>query len=50
MTIKLINWAFEQDQIIKSGLSCGYQEKHLPSAAGFNYDRLRFKGYLGNIG
>ena len=34
MTTKLAEWASEHDQIIKSGLSCGHQEKFLPSAAG----------------
>ena len=28
----------------------GRQEKFLPSAQEFNYDWLRFKGYLGNVG
>ncbi len=50
MTKKLAEWASEHDQIIKSGLSWGHQEKFLPSVAGFAYDWLRFKGYLGNIG
>jgi hypothetical protein len=50
MTIKLAEWASEHDQIIKSELSCGHQEKFVPSAAGFDYDWLRFKGCLGNVG
>jgi len=50
MTTKLAEWASEQDQIIKSGLSCGHQEKFLPPAAEFKYDWLRVEGYLGNVG
>ena len=50
MTTKLPEWASEHDQIFKMGLSCGHQEESLPSAAEFDDNWLRFKGYLGNVG
>ncbi len=50
MTTKLVKWASNDGQIIKSGLSDGRREIFLPSVAKFAYDWLRIDGYLGNVG
>lgn len=50
MTTKLVTWASNDGQITKSKLSDGRRAKFLPLATGFDYDWLRFKGYLGNVG
>jgi hypothetical protein len=50
MTTKLVNWASNDGQIIKSGLSDGRRATFLPSVAEFAYDGLRIDGYLGNAG
>ena len=47
---KLVKWASNDGQIIKSGLSDGRRAKFLPSVVGFAYDLLRYECYLGNIG
>jgi len=50
MTTKLVKWASNDGQITKSKLSDGCRTEFLPSVTGFDYDWLRFKRYLGNIG
>ncbi len=50
MTTKLVNFASNDGQIIKSGLSDGRRAIFLPSVAEFAYDWLRIDGYLGNLG
>ncbi len=50
MTTKLVKWASNDGQIIKSGLSDGRRATFLPSVAEFAYDGLRIDGYLGNVG
>ena len=50
MTTKLVKWASNDGQIIKSGLSDGRRAIFLPSVAEFTYDWLRIDGYLGNVG
>lgn len=50
MTTKLVNWASNDGQIIKSGLSDGRRATFLPSVAEFAYDGLRIDGFLGNVG
>jgi hypothetical protein len=50
MTTKLVKWASNDGQITKSKLSDGRRAKFIPSATGFDYDWLRFKRYLGNVG
>jgi hypothetical protein len=47
---KLVKWASNDGQIIKSGLSDGRRAKFLPSVVGFAYDWLRIEGHLGNVG
>ncbi len=34
----------------KSGYSEGYDDKTIPTAVQFGYDRHEFEGYLGNVG
>jgi hypothetical protein len=50
MTRKLVKWASNDGQIIKSGLSDGRRAKFLPSVVGFAYDWLRYECHLGNVG
>lgn len=50
MTTKLAECAWEQGQIVKSAMSYDRGEKFLPSVVGNNYDWLRFKCYMGNVG
>ncbi len=50
MTTKLAECAWEQGQIVKSAMSYDRGEKFLPSVVGNNYDWLRFKRYMGNVG
>ncbi len=50
MTTKLVKWATNDGQITKSKLSDGRRAEFLPSATEFDYDRLRSKRYLGNVG
>ncbi len=50
MAGKLVKWASNDGQIIKSGLSDGRRASFLPSVAEFAYDWLRIDGYLGNVG
>jgi len=50
MTTNLAKWASNNGQIIKSKLSDGCRTEFLPSVTGFDYDWLRFKRYLGNVG
>ena len=50
MTTKLVKWASNDDQIIKSGLSDGRGAIFLPSVAECTYEWLRNDGYLGNVG
>ena len=50
MTTKLVKWASNDGQIIKSGLLDGRRATFLPSVAEFAYDGLLIDGYLGNVG
>ena len=50
MTTKLAECAWEQGQIVKSAMPYDRGEKFLPSVVGNNYDWLRFKCYMGNVG
>ncbi len=50
MTTKLVKWASNDGQIIKSGLSDGYGGKAITTAAHLDYDRHGFEGYPGNVG
>ena len=50
MTRKLVKWASNDGQIIKSRLSDGRRAKFLPSVVVFVYGRLRIEGHLGNVG
>ena len=50
MTTKLVKWASNDGQIIKSGLSDGRRAKIFPSVVGFAYHWLRYECHLGNIG
>jgi len=50
MTTNLAKWTSNNGQITKSKLSDGCRTEFLPSVTGFDYDWLRFKRYLGNIG
>ncbi len=50
MTTNLAKWVSNNGQITKSGLSDGCRTEFLPSVTGFDYDWLRFKRYLGNVG
>lgn len=50
MTTKLVKWASNDGQIIKSGLSDGRRAIFLPSVAECTHDWLRNDGYLGNVG
>ncbi len=47
MTTKLVKWASNDGQIIKSGLSDGYGGKAITTAAHLDYDRHGFEGYPG---
>ena len=50
MTTKLGKWASNDGQITKSKPPDGRRAKFLPLATVFDYDWLRFKRYLGNVG
>ncbi len=50
MTTELVKWASNDGQITKSKLSDGRRAKFLPSAKGSDYNWLRFKRYLENVG
>ena len=49
MTRKLVKWASNDGQIIKSGLSDGRRAKFIPSVVEVVYDWLRIGGHLGNV-
>ena len=46
MTTKLVKWASNDGQIIKSGLSDGRRAIFLPSVVGVVYNRLRYECHL----
>jgi hypothetical protein len=50
MTTKLVKWASNDGQIIKSKLSDGRRAKTLQLVAGLDYDLPLFEDYLGNVG
>ena len=50
MTKKLVKWASNDGQIIKSGMSDGRRVKFLWSVVGVDYDWLRYECHLWNVG
>ena len=49
-TTKFTKWPCEHGQIIKSRLSYSRREKCILTVVEFGQGRIRFEGYLGNVG